>query len=212
MSTSSPESITTITVEYNAGDIPDIDIQQFKAELKELGYIRLRGYHGPAAGTGFELSISIEFIGLAAVSGIIGHLAIHFFNKLSAKILSFLKKPPHHFRPYVAGIKLSYDDLDIDILYIDENIIKDISLIANDIMNEINNGGLKGCKPNTILMPMEIRDNGWEPFFIEASSEKYDYPFRFWKVTSLNIDGCFGIYDFTSKKFVEPDKLSEDIK
>ena len=59
-------------------------------------------------------------------------------------------------------------------------------------------------------MPMEIRDGEWEPFFIEESSGKYDYPFRFWKVTSRNINGCFGVYDFMSKKFVKAGDLTED--
>ncbi|MGA9756336.1 MAG: hypothetical protein WBV23_14460 [Desulfobaccales bacterium] len=210
MSTLSTESITTITVNYNAGDIPDNDIQQFKAELQELGYTRIRGHIGPAAGIGAELWISIGFIGLAAVKGIIGHLAVKFFNKLGAKILSFMKRPSHSFRPTIAGIIISYDDVDIEIRYVDDNILKNISLIMIDVMNEIDNGRLKECKSDTIIMPMEIRDGKWEPFFIEESPGKYDYPFRFWRVTSRNINGCFGIYDFMSKKILKAGDLTED--
>jgi len=203
MSTLSLESVTTITVNYNAGDIPDNDIQQFKTELQELGYTRLRGYHGPAAGTGFEFWILIEFIGLAAASGIIGHLAVKFFDKLSTKILSFMKSPTDPRRPYAAGVKLSYDDLDIDIRYIDDNILKNMSVIINDIINEIHNGGLKGSKATKIVMPMEIRDGEWEPFFVQDPSGTYNYPFQFWEISSNNISGRFGIYDFLGKKFIE---------
>jgi hypothetical protein len=111
------ESVTTITVNYNAGDISDNDIQQFKVELQELGYTRLRGYRGPSAGTAFEFWILIEFIGLAAASGIIGHLAEKLFDKLSTKILSFMKSLTDPRQPCAGGVKISYDDLDIDIRY-----------------------------------------------------------------------------------------------
>jgi hypothetical protein len=210
MSTLSSESVTTFTVKYNARDISDIDIQQFQAELQELGHTRVRGYRGPAAGTGGEVWMLVEFLGLAAVTGIIQHLAVQFFNKLGSKILAFLKRPEHPFRPIITGIEISYDDLDIKIRYVDENILTNISSIMKDIINEINNSGLKECKSNTIIMPMEIKNGKWEPFFIEESSGSYNYPFRFWDVTSRNINGCFGIYDFKSKKFVKPDILTED--
>lgn len=203
MSTLPSDSVTAITVNYNAGDIPDNDIQQFKSELQEFGYTRLRGYRGPAAGIGFEFWVLIEFVGLAAASGIIGHLAVQFFNKLATKVLSFMKTPTDPRRPCAVSIKLSYDDLDIDIRYIDDKILKKLSRIINDIINEINNGGLKEAKANNIIMPMEIRDGKWEPFFVQDPSGIYNYPFQFWKVSSHDIGGLFGIYDFMSKKFVE---------
>jgi hypothetical protein len=136
MSTLSSENVTVFKVDYHAGDIPDTDIQQFKDELQEFGFVRVRGYRAPAAGTGAEIRILIEFIGLAAASGIIGHLAVKFYKKLSAKIFSFMKAP-HPLRPTIEGIKISYDDLDIDIRYIDNNIIKNLSVIIDDVMNEL---------------------------------------------------------------------------
>jgi hypothetical protein len=162
------------------------------------------------AGTGFNFWISIEFIGLAAISGIIGHLAVQYFNKLSKKIISFIKKPSHRFQPIITKIKISYDDLDIKIYYVDENIIGHIFFIMKDIMNEINNGGLKECKSNRITMPMENRNGEWRPFFIEESENYYEYPFRFWDICSRNINGCFGIYDFKGKEFVKGYYLTEN--
>jgi hypothetical protein len=211
MSTLSAESITTITVNYNSKDIPDTDIQQFKAQLQELGYTRVRGYRIPATGVGFELWMTIEFIGLAAVTGIIGNLTVHFFNKLGEKISSFINKAPHPFEPFITNIEISYDDIDIKIKYIDENILPKIPLLMKDIMNEIDNGGLKECRVNTIIMPMEFRDGHWDSFNIEASSEKHDYPFRFWDISSRN-NGCFGVYDFINKKFIKPDDLNGDLR
>lgn len=202
MSTLSQESVTTITVKYDARDIQDIDIQSFKTDLDELGYTRVRGHVGPMAGTGGVVWILITFIGIEAVRGIIRHLAVQFYNKFSNKLLSFIKRPSHSFTPNITGIKISYDDIDIEIQYVDESIAKKIPIIMNDVVNEITNGGLKGFKSGTITMPMEIRGSEWKPFFIEESSTKYDYPFRYWNVFSLNMGDCFGIYDFADKKFL----------
>jgi hypothetical protein len=76
-------------------------------------------------------------------------------------------------------------------------------VIIKDIINEIHNGGLRGSKANKIVMPMEIRDGEWEPFCVQDPSGTYNYPCQFWKISSKDISGRCGIYDFLGKKFIE---------
>jgi hypothetical protein len=202
------EHSTIFKAEYRARGYSGDDFQDLETTFNSLGAARFKGKHLPEVGGVTEFWLVVEFIGLSAVAGIIGHIAEQFYEKLSSGLLKFIerkrKQDPEY--PEFMSLKLSYDDLDIFISLPEEQTIGKLSQIVSEIHAHLATFPLSESAIEYVALLVEQIDGRWELLSIWNHR---NYTLRFWGVGTCAAPFITDVYDAQERGLlkVTPDKL-----
>ncbi len=174
-------SATVFEAEFRSQGYDETDRLLLREALNQFGAVRLRPMDLPEAGGSTELYLAVAFIGSNIASGLIGHLTGKTFDKLFAALLRFYqtRKQRDGVEPEMA-LKISYDDLDLDIGPVDEGDLKHVPALANEIHRLLTSGSLKDIPVTRIVVGMVRHGDDWsEPHLWDRSEEGQ----RFWGVS-----------------------------
>lgn len=193
---------TVFKVEYRARGYSEDDFRELASSLDSMGAVRFTPKHLPEAGGVTELWLAVEFIGTAALAGIIGHLATKFYDRLADDLLAFFRKKrsqnPDY--PEFMSLTLSYDDLDIVISLPNEVTIGKLSQIQADILMHLSSPPLAENAIRYIVLPVAQVNGRWEILSIwnEAS-----FTLRYWGVGTSMSPFITDVYDAQLRKLMD---------
>jgi len=192
---------TIFKIEYRARGYSEDDFVDLKATFQSLGFARFRGQHLPEAGGVTELWLVIEFIGLSAAAGIIGHIASKFYETLSVGLLKFIarKSKQDPIYPEFMSMRITYDDLDIVISLPDNQTIEKLKNIISVIEKHLTQRPLSENLVQYVAIPVEYTDGHWELLSIWNQKE---YTLRYWGVGTWGTPGITDIYDVQECKLL----------
>ena len=196
------ESTAVVTISMRVGDYPPQDIALMKSEFAFLGQVRAVGHQMPAAGGGTELQLLVEFIGVAAASGIVGQLAYNLFAKISESLMRLYNHREARFPLlYFDDIKLVYDDLEITIAALDPAAIEDLTDIAREIHGLISSKNPKS--KYQVILPIDFEKGRFVEWNKHAVFTSPQHPVRYWLVRKKGFFGAERIYDRKRKAFIK---------
>src|SRR4051812_29034013 len=83
---------TVIKATFRARGYSAADVDALRDALSPLGAVRTRALALPEAGGAAELWLIVEFIGEAALQGVIHHLAAQFFERFAGAVRGFVRQ------------------------------------------------------------------------------------------------------------------------
>jgi len=190
--------VTVIKARFRSRGYDEADRQQLRRELGALGAVRLTPEWPPEAGGSHEIWLAVEFIGTGFASGILGHLAGKFYDRLVAglKRLFADKRQKDNAEPELV-ISLSYDDLDIEIAVLDESYLEKVPTLLEAIHRAVVSGPLAELAPTRVYVPMARVDSQWvevHPVYGEDVDERH------WGIVSIPDRTIGHVYDSRTER------------
>ena len=181
----------TFSVTYRARGYDADDALSLRGELAELGAVRLRPLRLPEAGGSHEIWIVLEFVGTAIAGGLIQHLTAKYYERLSAALSGFFtRKKAKDFEPEMS-LRVSYDDVDLDIGPISEKGISTLPELAEHVHAHLNSPGLKDKSVTRVVIGMVREAERWEEPHLQLWPESS----RFWGLSFEDHRYVTHIYD-----------------
>jgi hypothetical protein len=107
------QTSTTIRAKYRARTHDASDEALLRQQLGQLAPLRLRPLEIPEAGGSYEIWVIVEFVGLAFVGGVIGHIGSKWYERLATGLRRFVEHKEAKAEYSEMQLTISYDDLDI---------------------------------------------------------------------------------------------------
>jgi hypothetical protein len=195
---------TVITLTYDPVTYTDEEIAILRTSFLELGSVRTRGLYEPAAGAGIDISVVIEFVGLAAASGIVGHLATKVYEGIVQRIKDFYGKKNGVGTQTPNSIHISYDDLEFQLTLVSDEVLDDLPQLAEQIHWLVTSRDNDGQSIHRVIIPVEYLDGEWHGINLSnPSGLEYKNRYRYWHVDAWDVTGTPRIYDSEEREFVE---------
>ena len=177
------EAINFIEIKYYEEYFEAENIEILKSELSRIGNLRTRRFHKELGGESPDLLISVQWVGLAVLSGIIQHLTAKYYEKILLAINSYREKSKignPDFHPY-AMIIFSYDDLDIEITLPNVTSIDFFNKLMKKISEKISSEPLKSRKIIKISIPyyFDETEKAWMQTF---DWTQVNFEGRYWAI------------------------------
>ena len=191
---------TVVKARFRARGYDDEDRDLIRREFGAFGAVRLSPEWPPEAGGSYELAIAIEFVGLAFLTGIVGHIAGRFYERVadSLRRLFQAKRQKGGHAPELR-VTLSYDDLDIELAFVDETGIEKIPNLIGTIDRALRTPQIRDLVPTRVIVPMALIEARWE-----ADYDAFSAPFdgRYWGVVALPELVVTHLYDSAEGRLV----------
>jgi hypothetical protein len=196
--------IIIFDITYDGGAYTSEDSASLQQDLQELGSVRSRPHYSPAAGWGVDIMMVISFIGVAVAGGIIEHITGNFFDIVVKKLRDFYRPRRHEGLRFPRSIRLSYDDMDINVLLLSEDALEKVPQLLIAI-NEHIIATLSDERPiHEITLPMEYSDGEWRAINLDnPSGIEYIDPYRYWRTAPRDVSGSAYIYDSHERTFID---------
>lgn len=203
MYTFSGTTTSLVTITHRGSDYGDADIALMQSEFAFLENVRTKGYQIPAAGGGTDLQLYIEFIGVAAASGIVGQIAYNVFNKIVKAMLNLYHHRTNEF-PLIHfdDITLAYEDVTITIMHLEPESIEQLPAIMQEVSRLI--GTLSEQPPHAIKFPFHFNGSEFVGWNKNADSSSPKTPLRYWLLKIHDASGPSDrIYDYQTKAIID---------
>jgi hypothetical protein len=196
-----PVTATTFVAKFRARGYDEGDARSLREYLEPFGAVRFRPLELPEAGGTHELWLVVSFIGTAALSGIIGHVATKYYEKLSAALIGFsLTKRKKSGSDPELSLKLSYDDMDLDIGPVDEARLGNLPTLARTVLDHLQGPALNARGEITrIVIGMVKSGNTWS----EPHTQDWPESLRFWGISFAGHRLITHIYDSETRLLAE---------
>lgn len=155
----------------------------------------------PEAGGASEFSLLAEFIGLSIVSGIVGHIASKYYDRLANAILRILKRytKKKGWAPEM-WLSVSYDDVDIDVGALTPEVARELPRTMELIQSHLERAPLNSGEVTRILVGMIREESQWRE---RSLADGHEVEPRFWGISLEGHGQITHVYDTTTGLLAE---------
>ncbi len=143
--------------------------------------------------------MTIDFVGTAIAGGIIEHIATQYYDRLSAALGRFFKSKAKKDFPPEMSLRVSYDDVDLDIGPITDKGIADLPELARRVHEHLGRTALRGRTVTRVVIGMVKGGDRWE----EPHLQEWPENARFWGISFEGHRVVTHIYDTETELLAE---------